>query len=32
MKDIFEAIESRIKSPVFGYFVLSMDSIHIYLD
>jgi hypothetical protein len=24
MKDIFEAIDSRIKSPVFGYFILSM--------
>lgn len=24
MKDIFDAIDSRIKSPVFGYFLLSM--------
>ena len=24
MKDIYEAIESRIKSPIFGYFILSM--------
>lgn len=28
MKDIFEAIESRVKSPVFGYFVLSMLAVN----
>ncbi|WP_369920104.1 hypothetical protein AB8E32_17380 [Marinomonas polaris] len=28
MKDIFEAIETRVKSPVFGYFVLSMLAVN----
>lgn len=28
MKDILEALDSRIKSPVFGYFILSMIAVN----
>ncbi len=28
MKDILEALDSRIKSPVFGYFILSMVAVN----